>query len=275
MLEKLWYKNMPLINRLLVFVSFFWNVHTVASDDIAPLSKTMTYPQHVTEALIKAKLIKIFGTAIQAEDIKLLGDGQVVETVLQDGSIVHFTPDAGYMIFNGELFSLNGSEIVNITESRQKPLRVTLLSQTPDEDLVIFRAKGEEVGSISVFTDIDCGYCRKLHNEVIELNNNGITVRYFSFPRAGVLDRYGSLTSSYSKLKSVWCSIDRNKAMDIAKSSGKVVNNTDCLVDIKKQFALGQSLGVSGTPAIILADGSLIAGYRPAKEIFKLIKKKI
>lgn len=262
---------MKIITHFFSVISILWSIEILASES-NQATRPIVFPEHITESLIKAKLIKVFGSLIKANDIELLGDEQIVEVVLQDGTTVHFTPDAGYMIYNGSLFSLNGSEIINVTDTRKMPLRKKLVNSIPDNDLVIFEAKGKVHGSISIFTDIDCGYCRRLHQEVEELNNQGITVRYFSFPRAGVSDSYGLLTNSYKKLKSVWCSVDRKEAMNAAKSTGNIEANTGCDVDLKKQFLLGKDLGISGTPAIVLEDGSLIAGYRPAKDLVKLIK---
>ena len=118
--------------------------------------------------------------------------------------------------------------------------------------MVIFPAVGETKGVVSVFTDVDCGYCRKLHQEVPKLNQMGIEVRYLAYPRAGVGSR------SYQKIVSAWCAADPNKAMTQLKS-GMEIPDVSCENPVAAQFDLGQQVGVTGTPAIVLEDGRLAA----------------
>lgn len=117
---------------------------------------------------------------------------------------------------------------------------------------------------ITVFTDIDCGYCRKLHDEVPALNAAGLEVRYLAYPRAGV----GS--SSYKKYVSVWCNADQQESMTRAKS-GKSVDEAECDNPIAKTFNLGRRIGVRGTPTIVFDDGRMLPGYLPATELLKRI----
>ena len=111
-----------------------------------------------------------------------------------------------------------------------------------------------------MFTDTTCPYCHKLHAEVAELNRRGIEVRYLAFPRQGP----GS--EGDNQLQAVWCSKDRRKAMD-QMVDGKEIKAVKCENPVEKQFALGQSIGVNGTPAVVLADGKLIPGYQPAPQL--------
>jgi thiol:disulfide interchange protein DsbC len=114
-----------------------------------------------------------------------------------------------------------------------------------------------------VFTDTDCGYCQKLHSEVPELNRLGVEVRYVAFPRQGLQ------SPAYKELVSVWCAKDRQGAMNLAKTRQEVPA-AECDNPVAKQYALGQMIGVSGTPAIVLANGKLIPGYQPAPQLAKL-----
>jgi thiol:disulfide interchange protein DsbC len=115
-----------------------------------------------------------------------------------------------------------------------------------------------------VFTDIDCGYCRKLHNEMAKYNAEGITVRYMPYPRSGLN------TPSYYKAVSVWCSDDRRDALTRAKA-GKDVPRATCDNPVQASLELGHQLGVTGTPALVLEDGQLLPGYVPAKKLSQVL----
>jgi thiol:disulfide interchange protein DsbC len=126
--------------------------------------------------------------------------------------------------------------------------------------MVIFPATGTRKAVINVFTDVDCGFCQKLHQEVPELNRMGVEVRYLAYPRAGV----GS--PSYAKIVSAWCSQDRNLAITRLKA-GESIPDATCENPVADQFELGQSIGVTGTPAIVLEDGTMVPGYQPAAQL--------
>ena len=119
--------------------------------------------------------------------------------------------------------------------------------------------------TVTVFTDIDCGYCRKLHNEMNGYHDNGIRVRYMFFPRAGV----GS--DSYQKAVSVWCADDRNEAMTQAKQ-GRPLPEKQCENPVREELLLGRLLGVNGTPAIFLESGEMIPGYVPPDKLKAILK---
>jgi len=111
-----------------------------------------------------------------------------------------------------------------------------------------------------VFTDVDCGYCRRLHQQIADYNSVGITVEYLFFPRAG------PNTESFNQAIAVWCSADRNAALTKAKSGEKLEAKT-CPNPIAEEFELGRRIGVSGTPAIIAEDGTQIGGYLPPEQM--------
>jgi len=134
-----------------------------------------------------------------------------------------------------------------------------------EENMIIFPAKNSK-HTISVFTDIDCGYCRKLHNEIDQYNAKGITVRYLAFPRAGI----GS--PSYDKAVSVWCEKDRQAAMTRSKS-GETLPKASCKNPVAEEYELGQLLGVNGTPALVLDNGSLLPGYVPANRLVRVLNE--
>ena len=120
--------------------------------------------------------------------------------------------------------------------------------------------------TLTVFTDIDCGYCRKLHSDIDKYNDEGITVRYLPFPRSG------PDTPSYYKAVSVWCSDDRRAALTRAKA-GQDVPNATCDNPVRASLALGHKLGVNGTPALILEDGHLLPGYVPPKKLAQVMEQ--
>lgn len=171
----------------------------------------------------------------------------------------------GEFLLTGKLLQIKNGEVVNLTEKADESKRKALLEKLDPDAMIVFPATGETKAHITVFTDIDCGFCRKLHLEVPELNAAGVEVRYMGFPRAGV----GS--NSYKKLVTAWCSDDQAKALTTFKKGGSMPF-VQCENPIAKQYQTGQRMGVNGTPAIFLESGELIPGYRPAQSLIKLLK---
>jgi thiol:disulfide interchange protein DsbC len=242
-----------------------------AEDAVQPVLGAAEQNKQLT-LRVEAQISQSFGQPVKIKEVVSLANDQIVEAVLADGSLVHLTPDLTHMVYRGELYELLPTKPNNITKNRNNMKREALMAKLDDKDLVIFKAKGKEKSVINVFTDIDCGYCRKLHGEVARLNDLGITVRYLAYPRSGVTDRRtGQLTGSFKKIKSVWCDDNRAEAMTAAKSNNSIKDNLDCDAPIAEHIALGYEVGVSGTPAIVLQDGRFIGGYMPADELAKLI----
>jgi len=192
--------------------------------------------------------------------------------VFYNGQILYVSAD-GEFVFTGNLLGLVENGPVNLTEqamslksSEQAPVRAKAIAALSEKDMVVFKAKDEK-HVISVFTDVDCAYCRKLHKEVPQLNASGVTVRYLAFPRAGV----GS--SAYDKLVSVWCADDKQLAMNNAKLK-RQFSPKSCSNPVASQYQLTRDFGLSGTPALLLSDGELIAGYAPHAELIKHLKSK-
>jgi len=143
--------------------------------------------------------------------------------------------------------------------------RVSALDKLGEDQMVVFSPKNPK-HTVTVFTDIDCPYCRKLHQEMDGYLKEGIKVRYLFFPRAGI----GS--KSYDKAVSVWCSADRNQAMTDAKA-GKDLGNKTCDNPVATHYKLGEELGVQGTPAIVTDDGRMIPGYLPPERLAAVFEK--
>lgn len=181
--------------------------------------------------------------------------------VSNNSDIIFTNSDASYFLA-GQLFSTTGGQVVNLSEQRKGVARAEMLAAVKPDERIIFPAKDKKKASVTIFTDIDCGYCRKLHREVPKMNELGIEVNYVAYPRAGI----GS--PSYDKIVSAWCADDRLQAMTDAKA-GKDIPMKTCENPVADQYNLGMALGVSGTPAIVLEDGTLVPGYVPAEQLAK------
>ncbi len=167
----------------------------------------------------------------------------------------------GRFILTGDIYELQQGKITNLSE-KDRALSRAELFKVPQSELFSYKPAGTVKARIAVFTDIDCGYCRKMHSEIPALNAMGIQVDYFGYPRSGVG------TASYVKMVSAWCAADRNEAMNKAKQ-GQAIPEKDCVNPVKKQMSLGHLAGVTGTPAIVFESGELLPGYLPAKELAK------
>lgn len=179
----------------------------------------------------------------------------LLEVVL-DGQLIYVSEDGKYLI-QGSIYDTQAKK--DLTEVSRNGIRKALLDGVDSSQSIQFSPEKPE-HTITVFTDIDCGYCRKLHNEMAGYNAQGIAVEYLFFPRAGI----GS--DAFNKAVNVWCADDQNKAMDEAKG-GKDIEAASCQNPIAQQFELGKKLGVTGTPAILTQKGTLIPGYMPPEKL--------
>ncbi len=179
------------------------------------------------------------------------------------GADVGYVSADGKYYFGGDLYQIEGQN--NLTEGRRGGLRTKLLAGLAEKDLIVFSPKDPKY-TITVFTDLDCAYCRKLHSEIAELNKLGIKVRYAAFPRTG------PGTESWSKAEAVWCSANRPDALTRAKQ-GLPFDGKACPANpVAREFALGNALGVNGTPGIVTSSGRFIGGYEPPKQLLEDIK---
>lgn len=172
--------------------------------------------------------------------------------------ILYVSEDGEHFLV-GDLYRFSPQGVQNLTETARNKERAALLAKIPESDMVVFKPQ-QTKASITVFTDVDCGYCRKLHLDVPQMNELGIQVNYVGYPRAGI----GS--GSHQKLVSVWCAEDRQQAMTAAKR-GQAVPSKNCSNPVAAHYQLGNALRISGTPAIILESGELIPGYVPVKDL--------
>ncbi len=187
----------------------------------------------------------------------------VYEVVLSGSNVLYATADGQYL-FQGDLLKLENGKIDNLTNSVRARANKAELAELSKKNMIIFSPEGEVKGVVYAFTDVDCGYCRKLHTEVGELNRMGIELRYVAFPRGG------QRSSAYKKMVSAWCSDDPKQAMNILKSGGSIPEKS-CINPVDEQYELGVKMGIRGTPAIFLEDGTSIPGYRPAADIARMM----
>ena len=184
----------------------------------------------------------------------------IIRADINGGRPIYVVKGTDYF-FLGELYQVSDSGLVNVSEQEKVGVRKELLAKADVKDMIVFPAEGETKQHITVFTDVDCGYCQKLHREVPELNAMGIEVRYMAFPRAGV----GS--PSYKKITSAWCAENPRDALTKVKNREEIPENVCEGNPVEAQYALGKQMGVTGTPTIMMDDGESIPGYVPAKNL--------
>ncbi len=184
--------------------------------------------------------------------------------LLSEGQIFYLTPDATYLL-EGSLINLDSQ--VNLTNQRKGKVHMASINAMSEINMLIFNPENKEATrAMTVFTDTSCPYCSKLHAEIDELLNAGVKVRYLLYPRAGLE------SAAYKELQSVWCAEDPQAAMTAAKK-GDSIEEKVCENPIKQHVALARQVGLRGTPLIYLDSGEMVNGYRPAKELVKLIQE--
>ncbi|MGH8050819.1 MAG: DsbC family protein [Arenimonas sp.] len=221
-------------------------------------------PQPASPAAIDAAIRVAMQKAMPDAEIDSIKASPIpgYREVAVGGRVIYISADGRYLI-QGNLFDL--ATRTSLTESSQSVIRRGILAKVGPERRIIFAA-AKPKHRITVFTDIDCGYCRKMHQQVAEYNKLGISVEYLFYPRTGMG------TDSSDKAISVWCSADRRKAMTDAKNDRPLPKKT-CSNPIAADYALGQKMGFDGTPAIYAADGSQVGGYLAPPQMLATLDK--
>lgn len=182
------------------------------------------------------------------------------------GQVIYITDDGRYLFLAGTGGALLDTQTQkNLSEGALGGMRNKLLATIPASERIVF-APPNPKHTVTVFTDVECGYCRKLHSEIKDYNAQGIAVEYLAFPRMGL----GS--EDFKKMVSVWCAPDRKAALTQAKTTGKVVEK-NCKNTVTMQYNVGQRVGLTGTPMIIAADGTQMGGYVPPKALREALDK--
>ncbi len=170
------------------------------------------------------------------------------------GAIVAYLSEDGRYLLQGDLIDIQ--EQVNLTEADRNLARTEMMASVGDDNAIIF-SPDEVKHRVSIFTDIDCGYCRRLHAQIDQYMEKGIEVRYLLYPRNG------PRSPSWAKAEEVWCADDQNTALTLAKQDKEFDSQSCDSPTVSKHYALGQDIGLRGTPAIVLEDGRLVSGYLP------------
>jgi thiol:disulfide interchange protein DsbC len=188
--------------------------------------------------------------------------GTIYEVELNTGEIL-YSDIAGDYLFAGDMYKTSHEGLLNLSMSKRQRRNLEKIAAVPEDEMIIFSPEETKV-SIAVFTDVDCTYCRKLHSDLDELLSKGIEIRYLAYPRGG------ENAASFPKMLSVWCSDDRKKSLTRAKN-GQNLPERSCEAPLLAHHALGNELGITGTPALIFPDGRLVPGYMDAAKLVEML----
>lgn len=182
---------------------------------------------------------------------------------IQKGSVFAYVTGDGRFLIQGDMVDLVTGE--EVTEQQRARARLSVLKQFGPERVIEFGGKDTRHW-VTVFTDIDCGYCRKLHNEMSQYHAQGIGIRYLFYPRSG------PNTESFSLAESVWCSADRKEALTQAKRGARIAAPSSCQNPVMAHYEAGEALGINATPMLVLPDGEIVRGYVPAAALAQRMK---
>jgi len=232
-----------------------------ASQSLTTANKNLNKSQ---QQALTSKLANTIGVEVQSIDASPIAGLYEIAT---DQGLFYSSADGKYLL-QGQLFSL-GKHIANLTDRSLAKMRVKGMAKF-SKNMIVFPAKKQKY-VITVFTDNTCGYCRKLHSQMKELNDSGITVRYLAYPRQGIKNRQGQFTQNFKDMRSIWCADDPQKTMDDTEH-GKAIPYRICDKPVAAQYNFGRQVGVSGTPSIMFSNGYMMPGYRPPADILALLQ---
>ena len=213
---------------------------------------------------IKEKISSILPPGTQIESIEQSDFPDIYKVYYGDIQPLYVSKDGKYFLY-GDMFQISSSKIINLTTTDITKRRMQLMKDIGKDELISFLSKNESY-SVTVFTDVDCGYCRKLHKEIKDYNKKGISIHYAAFPRSGIG------TESFTKMVTAWCSEDPKQSITNLKNGDNLKLNFCDSQPVAKHYAIGQKLGISGTPAIISEDGELYPGYFSPKDLLDKLK---
>ena len=204
--------------------------------------------------------LEVSSTGLKVGSVKTSEIPGMFEVQFINGPLVYATAAGDHFIV-GDMFGVGPSGFVNLAEKRRDGERVDQLASLAVDDMIVFSPEGEVRATVTVFTDVSCFYCQKLHKEVPELNKRGVEVRYLAYPRAGI----GS--EAYRQLATAWCADNKQETMTLLKSRQSVAENVCAGNPVADHYLLGQKMGVRGTPAIVTDSGRMIPGYQSADDL--------
>lgn len=232
---------------------------------VAADAKPVTVVTPAAEQMVR-QAIKTLSANVQVDSIEpasMPGFYQVIAS----GQMVYVSADGKYLM-HGDVVDLTKHS--NLSDAGWANFRKKELATVPESARIVYSPKNPKY-TISVFTDVNCGFCRALHEHIAAFNKAGIAVEYLAWPREGLVTTAGSPTATYAEMASVWCASDR-KAAFTAATAGKKPASATCSNPVKDQFNLGLKLGVTGTPMIIGADGRTLGGYVTPEQLLQLLK---
>jgi|TARA_B100001093_G_scaffold12347_1_gene11437 thiol:disulfide interchange protein DsbC len=212
--------------------------------------------------LVKEKINKILPEGVSVKEITYSKERDIFIVDIGDIQPIYVLPNTEYIIL-GDIFSLKGERPESETEKDKGRFRLKILSEIDQDSFIRFKSNNEK-SVLTVFTDVECTYCRKFHSEINEYLENGISINYLAFPRTGID------SSSYEKMVAAWCSSEKKESITNLKNDIDI-GMYECENPVESHFEIGRRIGVTGTPAIITQSGLLLPGYIPAKELIGII----
>ena len=213
--------------------------------------------------LLKEKINKILPEGVNVREITYSQERDIFIVDIGDIQPIYVLPNTEYIIL-GDIFSLKGDKPESETEKDKGKLRLKILADLNQESFIKFKSNNEKA-VLTVFTDVECTYCRKFHSEIDEYLANGVSINYLAFPRTGID------SSSYEKMVAAWCSNKKKESITNLKNDIDIEMNS-CENPVENHFEIGRRIGVTGTPAIITQTGLLLPGYIPANELIGIIE---
>ena len=243
------------MKRKLLYIFLLIHIHPIYADESSITINVETSQINEIQENKSKLLAALLDAFPEANDVKISESSIQGLYTVSIGSQIFYMSQNGKFILQGDIYDAKTG--TNLTEQDRISARKDFLNQLNEEEMVIF-APDEFQHTITVFTDVDCGYCRKFHSEIDEVMDLGIRVRYLFFPRTG------PDTESWEKAEKVWCSQDRHSAITRAKQ-GKILKAKNCPdTPVQKHYSLGQMFKVQGTPTMVSDKGKIIIGYLPA-----------
>ena len=213
--------------------------------------------------LLKEKINKILPEGVNVREITYSQERDIFIVDIGDIQPIYVLPNTEYIIL-GDIFSLKGDKPESETEKDKGKLRLKILADLNQESFIKFKSNNEKT-VLTVFTDVECTYCRKFHSEIDEYLANGVSINYLAFPRTGID------SSSYEKMVAAWCSNEKKESITNLKNDIDI-EMSSCENPVENHFEIGRRIGVTGTPAIITQTGLLLPGYIPANELIGIIE---
>jgi thiol:disulfide interchange protein DsbC len=214
------------------------------------------------ETEIVTKINQVLPAGMSVKGIKQSQVDGLFMVDIGDLQPIYASKDGNFFLY-GEMYAIKNGELLNTTKQEISLNRKAILdSELSEKDFITFAATDEK-HVITVFTDVDCGYCRKFHGEIEDYNAQGITVNYVAFPRSGLE------SESYNKIVSAWCSSDPKGTLTALKEGRDPALKLCQDHPVEDHYLLGQRIGITGTPAIISSSGDLLPGYLPPMELLK------